>query len=42
MRTFPQFTQILAETTEDDRIRIDDIDDEFGEEAYDEWGLENI
>jgi hypothetical protein len=39
MRTFPLSTQTLAETTVDDRIRIDDIDDE---EAYDEWGLENI
>ena len=41
MRTFPQSTLTLAETTEH-HGSIDDMDTEFGEEAYDEWGLENI
>ena len=41
MRTFPQSTLTLAETTEA-HSSIDDMEDEFGEEAYDEWGLENI
>jgi hypothetical protein len=38
MRTFPQSTLTFAETTEDDRISIDDMDNEFGEEPHEEWG----
>ena len=41
MRTFPQSTLTLDETIEA-HSSIDEMDDEFGEEAYDEWGSENI
>ena len=44
MRTLPHSILKLAETelTEDDQLSIDEIDNEFGEEYDDKWGLENI
>jgi len=30
------------ELTEDDRNKLSEMDNEFGEELNDEWGLENL
>ena len=39
-RLFPQ--QGDMELTEDDRNNLSEMDNEFGEELNDEWGLENF